>query len=191
LNPNFFAKKHVLNRDAYLNGCVLKRETTVLELLLCIIFDIVKLCFIVTPSKRLVRQISFCWTELDGTRVLYCHSLQAVSATNFLLLDRARWDFIVTPSKRLVRQISFCWTELDGTLLSLPPSGECEKFPLVGQSSMGLYCHSLHAVSAKNFLLLDRARWDFIVTPSKRWVRKISFSWTELDGTLLSLPPSG
>jgi len=23
---------------------------------------------------------------------LYCHSLQAVSATNFLLLDRARWD---------------------------------------------------------------------------------------------------
>jgi hypothetical protein len=118
LNPNFFAKKHVLNRDAYLNGCVLKRETTVLELLLCIIFDIVKLCFIVTPSKRLVRQISFCWTELDGTRVLYCHSLQAVSATNFLLLDRARWDFIVTPSKRLVRQISFCWTELDGTRMN-------------------------------------------------------------------------
>jgi hypothetical protein len=71
--------------------------------------------FIVTPSKWLVQQISFCWTELNGTRVLYCHSLQAVSATNFLLLDRARWDFIVIPSKRLVWQISFCWTELDGT----------------------------------------------------------------------------
>jgi hypothetical protein len=75
----------------------------ILELLLCIIFDIVKLCFIVNPSKRLVRQISFCWTELDGTRVLYFHSLQAVSVTNFLLLDRARWD--------------------QSALLSLPPSG--------------------------------------------------------------------
>jgi len=29
LNPKFFAKKCVLNWDAYLNECVLKRETTV------------------------------------------------------------------------------------------------------------------------------------------------------------------
>jgi len=30
LNPKSFAKKCILNRDAYLNGCVLKRETIVL-----------------------------------------------------------------------------------------------------------------------------------------------------------------
>jgi hypothetical protein len=29
LNPKCFAKKCVLNRDAYLNGCVLKREVIV------------------------------------------------------------------------------------------------------------------------------------------------------------------
>jgi hypothetical protein len=75
--------------------------------------------------------------------VLYCHSLQAVSATNFLLLDRARWD--------------------QSALLSLPPSGYCNKFPFVGQSSIGPEC--------------------FIVTPSKRLLQQISFCWTELDGT--------
>ncbi len=64
--------------------------------------------------------------------------------------------------KRLQRphpQLMHWWLLVHSSpLLSLPPSGKCDKFPTVG-----LYHHSLRAVSATNFLLLD-----FIITPSQR-----------------------
>jgi hypothetical protein len=89
-------------------------------------------CFIFTPSKRLVWQISFCWTELDGTRVLYYHSLQAVRYFSNFHYDW--WGCCLPPRKGFTT---------------------CDKFPFVGQSSMGPEWTSSHQCTSWLFYPLD------------------------------------
>ncbi len=102
MNPKFFAKKCVLNWDAYLNGCVLKRETTVFEQKMAELSDDFESVLKTSPtahvltfaeSKRSKNMVSIPIYIITFAKK--CRTLHGMVAISPFMLNLYLWNYVL------------------------------------------------------------------------------------------------